>query len=204
MDKQEYLNQISAMNRPVKKKSNGIFASKFFWVISVGVIAFALIMIVGGILDGTRVDNKSRLLALILHMNNTSEAIKEYQPSVKSSELRSYSASLRSLLTDESNQLTNFATENYKIQLKDLGKEDTEEAEANKDALMNDLFDAKINGNLDRIYAHKLTYEISMIIDREVQLIKSTSNESLKEILETSYKSLSNIYDRFNSFSEAN
>jgi hypothetical protein len=85
---------------------------------------------------------------------------------------------------------------------KDANENIAEEETLAKDDLVNELFEAKINGNLDRIYAHKMAYEISLITSREIQLYKSTNNESLKEILDTSYNSLSNLYDKFNDFSE--
>ena len=66
------------------------------------------------------------------------------------------------------------------------------------------MFEAKINGILDRIYAHKMAYEISLITTREAQIMKSINNDTLNEILTTSYNSLETLYDKFNNFSEAN
>lgn len=202
MDRQEYLNQISMKSRPTKNSKSGVFASKFFWVGVIGAAIFILILIIGGILGGARGNDKDRLLALILHMDNTSEVIEEYQPNVKSSDLRSYSASLHGVLSNTSRELTNYIAEKYNIKPKDANERITEEETLAKDDLANELFEAKINGNLDRIYAHKMAYEISLITSREIQLYKSTNNENLKEVLDTSYNSLSNLYDKFNDFSE--
>lgn len=202
MDRQEYLNQISMKSRPAKNSRSGVFASKFFWVGVIGAAIFILILIIGGILSGARGNNKDRLLALVLHIDNTSEAIGEYQPNVKSSDLRSYSASLNGVLSNTSRELTNYIAEKYNMKPKDANENIAEEETLAKDDLVNELFEAKINGNLDRIYAHKMAYEISLITSREIQLYKSTNNESLKEILDTSYNSLSNLYDKFNDFSE--
>ena len=189
-------------SRPAKNSKSGIFASKFFWVGVIGAAIFILILIIGGILSGARGNNKDRLLALVLHIDNTSEAIGEYQPNVKSSDLRSYSASLNGVLSNTSRELTNYIAEKYNMKPKDANENIAEEETLAKDDLVNELFEAKINGNLDRIYAHKMAYEISLITSREIQLYKSTNNESLKEILDTSYNSLSNLYDKFNDFSE--
>ena len=71
-----------------------------------------------------------------------------------------------------------------------------------KDGLSEELFEAKINGILDRIYAHKMAYEISLITARESQIIKSVNNDVLKEALVKSYDSLGVLYDKFNDFSE--
>lgn len=202
MDRQEYLNQISIKNHPAKKSKSGIFASKFFWVGVIGVVAFILIMIIGSILGGSRGSDKDRLFALILHVDNTAEAIGEYQPYIKSSALRSHSASLDSVLEDTSKKLTDYAAEKYNFKAKDVKESIAEEETLAKDGLTNELFEAKINGTLDRVYAHKMAYEISLITSREAQLLKSTSNETLKQALTTSYNSLSNLYDKFNEFSE--
>jgi hypothetical protein len=202
MDRQEYLNQISTANRPVKESKSGIFASKFFWVGIIGLVAFILIMILGAIIGGTKGNEKERIFSLILHLDNTSEVIGQYQPSVKSSDLRSYSASLKGILSNTSRELTTYAEEKYNFKAKDVSSKISEEETLSKDGLENELFEAKINGILDRIYAHKMAYEISLITNRESQIFKSSGNENLKNILETSYNSLNNLYDGFNDFTE--
>ena len=204
MDRQEYLNQISATNQPTKSPKSGIFASKFFWVGVIGVAAFILIMIIGSALGGGGTSAKDKLYALILHINNTSELIGEYQSNVKSSELRSHSASLSSILANTNKGLNDYATSKYNFKEKDIPKKITEEETTAKDELQSELFEAKINGILDRVYAHKMASEISLITTRESQLLKSANNDDLKEALTTSYNSLNNLYSKFNDFSETN
>lgn len=203
MDRQEYLNQISMKNQPVKKPRSGIFASKFFWIGIIGVVTFILIMIIGSALGSGNTSVKDKIFGLILHIDNTSELIKEYQSSVKSSDLRSYSASFNGILSDTSKSLTDYATEKYNFKAKDVKKEITEEETTAKDGLNAELFEAKINGSLDRIYAHKMAYEISLVTTREAQIINSVNNDALKESLTKSYDSLGVLYDKFNNFSEA-
>ena len=202
MDRQEYLNQISVANRPVKEPKSGIFASKFFWVGIIGLVAFIVIMILGAIISGTKGNEKERIFSLILHLDNTSAVIEQYQSSVKSSDLRSYSASLKGILSNTSKELTTYAEEKYDFKVKNVDSKISEEETLSKDGLENELFEAKINGVLDRIYAHKMAYEISLITNRESQIFKSSGNENLKNILETSYNSLNNLYDEFNDFTE--
>ena len=204
MDRQEYLNQISATNQPTKSPKSGIFASKFFWVGVISGAAFILIMVIGSALGGGSTSTKDKLYALILHINNTSELISEYQPNVKSSELRSHSASLSSILANTNKGLNDYATSKYNFKEKDIPKKITEEETTTKDELQSELFEAKINGILDRVYAHKMAYEISLIATRESQLLKSANNDDLKEALTASYNSLNNLYSKFNDFSETN
>ena len=89
---------------------------------------------------------------------------------------------------------------NYKE--KDIKKEIIEKEATAKQELATELFEAKINGILDRIYANKMAYEISIITTNESQLIKSTNDETLKDALNESYDSLETLYSKFNDFSE--
>ncbi|MBR2795735.1 hypothetical protein IKE13_01665 [Candidatus Saccharibacteria bacterium] len=202
MQGQEYLDQISAQVRPVKSTKPGIMGSKFFMIGMVGLIALVVIIIIGAILGGNKGGEKNLSYKLKLHLDNTASVISEYQPRVKSSDLRSHSASLYSVLSSTNRELTDYLTEKYNFKEKDINKDFVEEATLAMDGLEAELFEARINGNLDRIYAHKMTYEISLFMNEEAKLINSTSNASYKEILTRSYNSLSNLYDSFNSFSE--
>lgn len=202
MEGQEYLNQISAENRPVKKSGGKIFSSKFFWVGVIGVVALIIIMIIGALLGGNKGGEKNLTYALKLHLDNTAAIISEYQPTVKSSALRSSSASFYGVLTNTSRDLTNYLTERYNFKDKDISQNLTDEAQLNSDGLKAELFEAKINGVLDRVYAHKMAYEIMMIKSEESKIYDSTSNETLKEMMSQSFNSLENLYDNFNDFSE--
>lgn len=204
MDRQEYLNQISAKNKPTKGLKSGIFASKFFWVGAIGGAVLVLILIIGAIIGNGKPNIKDNLFSLMLHIDNTSDVIKEYQSDIKSSELRSYSASLYSVLSNTSKNFNDYAVEKYDFKKKDIKKRTTEEEKTVKENLENELFEAKINGNLDRIFVHKMIYEISIITTREEKILKETKDSTLKEYINTSMSSLENLYNKFNDFSEAN
>ncbi len=205
MDGQEYLNQISAQNRPVKASgSKGILSSKLFIVSAIGIVLLIVIIIVGALLSGGKGNEKNMSIALKLHLSNTASVIQEYQGKVKSSVLRSSSASLYSILTSTDGELTNYITEKYGYKEKEIDKKILSDAQLARDGLEDDLFQAKIGGKLDRMYAIKMTYEISLIQSEEMKIINSTKNADLTEILTKSYESLKNIYDNFNDFSEAN
>ena len=193
MDSQQYLNQISEMS---------LLSSKFFLVGAIGVVLLIVIIIIGSILGGNKSDNKTLCYDLKLHLDNTAEVINEYQQYVKSSELRSSSASLLGVLTNTSRDLTTYLEDKYNFKDKDISKTMVEQADLVKDDFLNELFEAKINGILDRIYAHKMAYEISLLTAEESQLYNSSKDESLSNLPNTSYESLNNLYDKFNDFSE--
>ena len=204
MDGQEYLNQISVGSKPVKNNSKNILSSKYIVLGMGALILLVLIIIIGSILGSKKNAEKNLPYALLLHINNTAELIQQYQPEVKSSNLRSSSASLYGVLTNTSRSLTNHLTEAYDYKEKNLDKKLIEEATLNQDNLEADLFEAKINGILDRIYAHKIAYEISILNNEEAKIVNITSDSKIKEILTTSQSGLEALYERFNSFSEAN
>jgi len=202
MEGQDYLNQISANNRPTKKQQKGILSSKFFLVGAIGLVALIIIIIIGALVNGNKGGEKNLSFALKLHLDNTSSVIEEYQPNVKSSSLRSSSASLDSVISDTNSKLTDFVTAKYEFKEKDVDKKLKDAAARNQEELSNELFEAKINGVLDRVYAHKMSYETSMLMTEEAKLINSSKDDALKSILSTSYDSLKNLYDNFNNFSE--
>ena len=203
MDGQDYLNQISQSNRPVIKKENKLLSSKLLLFGVGAVILLFIVIIIGAILSGNKGGEKNLSIRLLLHLDNTSTLVQEYQPSIKSSNLRSNSASLYSVLTNTSRELTTFLEEKYAFNSKDAEANIVEEADLDKDNLETELFNAKINGLLDRTFAHKMAYEIAIFLAEESKLLNSTSDASLKSIIETSHESLENLYDNFDNFSEA-
>lgn len=202
MDGQNYLNQISQQARPVKK-SGGFMKSPLFFGLIGAVVAMILIIVIGSSLGGGE-SLSEQSISLKYYIDGVTEVIDEYQDYVKSPKLRSSSASLGSILSNTSKELTNYLSDSYGF------KEESgaypklqEEAELSKDVLAEDLFNAKIGGTLDRIYAHKMAYEIELIMEEESDIYDKTPNETLKSLLETSYNSLENLYKDFDDFSES-
>ena len=204
MDSQDYLDQISAKVRPVKQKKSvggSILGSKYFKWGMIALAALIVIILIGSILGGKET-LEQKCTNLKLHIDGTTEAITEYQPNVKSSLLRSLSASLKGVFTNTSSQLGSYMAEAYGYEDNKVKDSVKEEAALTRDALMNELFEAKINGLLDRVYAHKMTLEIYTVISDEKGIFGSTSDENLKSLLSNSIDSLNNLYTQFNDFSE--
>ncbi len=203
MDKQEYLNEISSDIGHLQSSNNKTFlSSKIFLISIIGIAGFILIAITGAIIGGSTISLKDRIATLILHIDNTTEIIEKYQSNLKSSDLRSYSSSLRGIFQNTSRNLTEYSSSKYNFKPKEIKKSIQEEETSVKDALDSDLFKAKINGRLDRIYADKMAYEISFVLSHENQILKNASDSSLKDIVTTSRESLSVLYDNFNNFSD--
>lgn len=204
MDGQQYLNQLSADIRPEKKSRGGkLLSSKFVLVGLIGLIALVVIIVIGALINGGKGGEKNLSYALKLHLSNTAEVVQGYRPALKSSDLRSNNVSLYGILSTTDNDLTEYLVEVYKFKDNDINKNLVEEATLARDGLEADLFEAKISGTLDRTFAHKMTHEISLIMEEEAKLINTTKNEVLRGVLTKSYDSLKNLYNNFNSFSEA-
>ncbi len=204
MDGQDYLNQLASTVRPDKKSRHGFLSSPIFKVLVAGIALFVLIAIIGSTLSGSRASVKEQAISLKLHIDNTLEVIAEYQPSVKSSELRSLSASLYSVLSNTNRDFADAITELYGYKAGAEDKKLVEAADLEKDELESSLFEAKINGILDQVYANKMAYEISLITTRETNLRKATGNEQLRSVLGTSYDSLNTLYGGFDDFFQNN
>lgn len=205
MESQDYLNQISvkpASNAP-ESGLDKILKSKYTWIIGGGVLLFILIAIIGAIIGSGSVSLENELIKLQLRIDSTSEVISEYQPKVRSSALRSSSASLSTVLANTSSKLTSYLAEkyDYKKNNKD-NKKITEQIKTEQDGLLNELFEAKITGVLDRTYAQKMAFEVSKILTEESNINKKNRDDELQGIINESYGSLENLYDNLNGFSE--
>ncbi len=210
MDSQDYLNQIAASARPKappKKGVGGILSSKYFKWGMIALGAFVLIAIVGGVLMMNRgTTTEEKCVNLKLRLDQTNVVISEYQQYVKSSSLRSLSVSLKGIFTSTSSKLASFMTSAYGLEERNIDKAAEEEAKLTADGLSSELFAAKINGLLDRTFAHKMSLEIYSVMGEEMTIYNSTSDTetALREILSSSYDSLNNLYTQFNDFSETN
>ncbi len=188
-------------NRPAKKSKIDLFKNKFVLVGIICVAGVILMAIVGAVLGGGKSGLKEQSISLKIRLDSTSEIISNYQGLVKSSYLRSNSTSLSGILSNTNRDLSNYITEKYKSS--DAEKKVQEDEDTHKANLDAELFEARINGILDRIYAHKIAYEVSLIMSMESKLYDATSDDALKEILNTSYDSLTVIYEKFENYSEA-
>ena len=199
MDGQDYLNQISAQARPEKKSKLNFMNSPIFKVSIGGIIALILIVIIGSILTSSSGGIKSRSISLKYHIDNTLNIISTYQPDIKSSDLRSSSASLYSVLSNTSRELTDYLIGNFNYaDGSETYQTDFENASMNSAILESDLFNAKINGILDKVYASKMAYEISSIMSEENTIYDSTDDAYFQSILSASYQSLETLYPNFN------
>lgn len=205
MDNQAYLDQISTPTSLKKtKNSNGSFLKQIFIALGIAVGLFALIAIFGGIISANRVSEKDSAIALKLRSDNIQTVITDYNTSIKSSDLRSTNTSLSGILSDVSSTLETYITSTLSVKQKEYTKKVVDKEASALEELKNELFEAKINGLLDRTFARKMIYETQNLINYENTLKKATRNESLKSYLSSSVNSLMVLHDTFSDFSENN
>ena len=157
----------------------------------------------GSAISGNRVPTSDRIYELLLRVDTVKEAVDTYQPSIKSSELRGYSASLSSILSNTSRDLTSYVTAAYNYKKVDDIKPSIQSKVATEQEELNDaLQTAKITATLDRVFAHKVAYEISLITNSEEAILATHPDETLDKSLNTSYNSLTKLYPEFDNFTE--
>ena len=200
MDEKEYLEQISRVNRPARNPSKlqKILSSKFFIVGAVGLVLFIIIMIIGAAL-GNKGDETSSLYSLKLRIDYADTAIVNYRPYLSSSELDSSSVSLEGVLATTSRDIGVYLGA-VNIEKDSALNRIAQDAAAENGTMVNELSRAQTNGVLDRVYANRMTNEMTLIMNAEASLINSTKNSGLENVLRQSYESLKNLYNKFSDF----
>ena len=189
------------MARPQKKPKASFVSSPIFKVVLGGVIGFVVIAVLGLVLAGGKENLKTQLMALNLHLDNTSELVSIYQKSVKSSDLRSTSASLYSILTNTHNKVENYLVSKYNYKPKSIDQKLKDQATLAKDGLRAELSKAKSNGTLDQVFRAKIKSEISTFMAEITDIHDATNDDELKKFLNSSYSSLKTLYEKLNSAS---
>ncbi|MBQ7201915.1 hypothetical protein IJS18_00795 [Candidatus Saccharibacteria bacterium] len=203
MNQQEYLSQISNNVRPPKAPKPSLLASPIIKYLLIGVVVIIGIIIFGSVIGGNKKSAKDLSISLKLHLDGTTAEIANFQPYVKSSSLRANGASLNTVLSNADRELTEYIASKYSYKSGSENKKTKSKYEALQQELHEELFKAKINGMLDRIFATKMVTEISLIQTEMQTIYNSASDQSYKDFLKSSYSSLDNLSEQFKNFSEA-
>ncbi|MBQ1528579.1 hypothetical protein IIZ77_02960 [Candidatus Saccharibacteria bacterium] len=198
MNDLEYLNQISAgVNQ--QPKPTGFFDKKMkivFGILAGVLILFIILLAAGGSSKAPEVTATSELNRLYTRSNELIKTVSTYNGSVRSSSLRSTGTSLSTLLTELSSTSASY--------LGDAKVDDADPDDAqNLTELNNTLEKARLNGILDRNYAHEMDYQIRYLLIIEDSVREKTTDANLKSYLTSSAESLSRLGDTFNNFSES-
>lgn len=177
MNNLEYLNQISKNSRPVKTGSKNQGFGMIIKIAVIGIVAFAVLMIIGAILSNKTNSTSTLGPQIYLRTANLETTINNYNKSLRSSRLRSIGLTLSSTLTAAINQLDP-SFKNSSSKDKALVTSETE-YQSNLDSI---LTNAKLNGMLDRTYANQMQLQTSLLLSMLDQAINHTKDENLKNI----------------------
>lgn len=198
MNDLEYLNQISAKVNQQQKPA-GLFDKKMkivFGVLAGVLILFIILLVAAGGSSKPEATATSELNRLYNRSTELLKTYNAYNGSVRSSSLRSTGTSLSTLLTELSSTTTSY-----------LGDAKTDgvvgEDAQNFLELNNTLEKARLNGILDRNYAHEMHYQIRYLIIIEDSVREKTADANLKTYLTSSTESLSRLSETFGNFSES-
>ncbi len=206
MDNFAYLNQISKSARaksvPAPKSKNPLAKFSIGKIALIGVVCFFLLMALGGLLGSINGKPKELSKQLYVRTTNLSTTLTTYNPSVKSSRLRSISVSLIAILNHTSSQLSSYISGDEKHKEEDLlPKTKVLDSEtAMSEELNLSLNRAKLNGILDRTYENQLTLQVSLLLSLTSQLLARTKDETLISILTPFYSSLETIHNNLESY----
>lgn len=200
MDKLSYLKSISADNRPVKSSSS-LFSSKPLRIGLISTFILTLIIIITGIFSQLNSKPRDLLIRAHLRSNNLISTLHTYTPKVKSSTLRSLGLSLSSVLTAASNKIQPILTSEFEYKEPEpnlLAEETTTINQFNTT-----LESAELNGRLDRVYIQELTLQIALLRSLELEIRTKTDSKPLKAILTSSIDNLTELHQKFSSFSDS-
>ncbi len=190
----DYLNQI-APQAPKKQFDPKIRLIAI--ILGVATIVTILLVIVTGLTGGSKND----LQQLAARLTTTEKLATDAQKNLKSSELRSLNGSLTILLTNTNRDITE-PLELSGVTISKLDKSIVTQEDGSK--MTAALEDARLNATYDRTYAREMSYQLETIVLQMKELYASTSSQSLKTFLDTSYKNIQPIQKQFSELNAAN
>lgn len=205
MDNYEYLKHISQSNRPdpsAKKLNAGM--GLIIKILVGGIFATILLIGLGLLINGNSTSPTDRTRQLYTRIENVNTLIKDYNNSIKSSQLRAINYSLSGVLTGTSTQLSNYFQEaNSGSNSNDTTLPDKlSTIETNLYESTNaKLTDAKLNGMLDRIYIAQIHMQISLLMTLTGEILQNNLSSSLREILDSFYSNLRVIEQSVDNYS---
>ena len=209
MNNKDYLDKIASETRPLAKKAPGFFGDKLnlsmkqLKIIGIAVLAVILVLFVAMIAgSGNKNSERDYVDEAYLRTKDLSKVIDDNRTKIRSSELRSMAMSLKSVLLETNYALSSTLTNDFEAKNPDTpNKESTATEESAIIGELNDNLEAaRLNGLLDRVFAREFTYQISLLISLETDIITRTKKELLKSSLTSSRNNLETLHEQFDNF----
>lgn len=203
MDNLEYLNQISQSNRPVKRslKSSDRKTNLIIKFSIAGVVLFFLMMAFGAMVGNLNTKSDDLAKQIYTRTVNLNSSLNTYNRDLKSSRLRAIGVSLSAILTNASNQLSNYLTANSKDKNIAIDEKTTTSEAAIIEELNTSLTNAKLNGVLDRYYDNQIGLQVSLLLSQTSELLARTKDAELITIVTNLHTSLETIHQNLVNYS---
>ena len=199
MDNMAYLEQIAVSKKPAAPKQSFIHSKKFLIILGVIVFFALFLLIISSLLNSNSNKEPDAIAHLNLRTTNLLATLKEYNPSVKSSTLRSLGSSLSAQLTDLNRDVAPVAKELFN---KKIPEKITEEETSFIDNLNSTLETARLNGVLDRVFVREFTLQIVLVNTLQSEILARTKDENLANALNGSIPNLKELHTQFEDYSE--
>jgi hypothetical protein len=192
----DYLDQIAP--QPIK---HSWMLNRTHLFVLIGVTAFVVIIalaVIAGAINTSHQEPWERLAARIAA---TSEVANSSDGKIKNSQLRSTNSTVKISLTNAQRDLT-APLAAIGIKADKLPKAVL--AQESSTAMLARLEDARLNAKYDSTYAREMSYQLSNLLTLLKQIYASSSNQSNKTFLQTTYNNFAPAQKTLSEFSASN
>ena len=192
----DYLDQIAP-----QAQKHSFLVNKTRLVIFFGIIAIILVIILAAVAGAITSGKKEPWERLDARLAATAEVVTSSENKIKNSQLRSTNSNLKISLTNTQRDLaTPLLTAGVNV------KKESESVllAESSEAMLLRLEDARLNAKYDSTYAREMSYQLSNLLTLLKQLYSSSSNESNKAFLQTTYDNLLPVQTSLSEFSASN
>lgn len=200
MNNMDYLSQITGAVQGSNKGNGGqkLLTPLMIKIIVVGVVLFVLLLVVGGMLGGLASKAADLAKQIDVRMTNLIALEDTYGKEVKSPKLRALGDTMNGVMTDTTQKLTALLNETEKFDVsKPTGKFADEEAKTSEE-LGVAFENAWLNGQLDEVFVREMSYQVTVLLSMESEVLERTQNEELQGIMNKSTEDLQIIQSNLN------
>jgi len=192
----DYLDQIA----PQAQKRSFV-AGKTRLFLLIGIIAVIIVIILSVTVAGITSARKTPWEKLAARLAATTEIAESSDGKIKNSQLRSTNSNVKISLTNTQRDLaTPLLTAGVTVEKLSPNVVTAESSQA----MLDRLEDARLNAKYDSTYAREMSYQLSNLLTLLTQLYSSSSNESNKAFLKTTYDNFAPVQKSLAEFSASN
>lgn len=209
MDKMAYLQQIASDNKNNHKPSgSGFDILSYLTPRNILIAVISIFFLIGAsLLFNTKktIDTRDRDLLIrsyfmAKYLND--ETISKYGDLLKSSDLRAYTASLKTVLSELMLTESKSLNEEFGIEdVSDLEEDTIAQDEKSKNKTLNSTLEtAHLSAHLDRVLVREFTLQLTYLINYQTEAHERTTKPNAKTATDTEIKNLTNLKNNYATF----